>query len=474
MPVDLELRDPQAVVVELPLGPVVVQHREIADLLKEEYSRNDLAELRQYLAKFPTFDFQPLDNGLFPAAIALSEEYAYTGYANVWVRDNIHVAHALYRSGDALRPTRCVQALMQFFVKYGQRLVAVIEGRADHADAMQRPHIRFRGNTLEENVEVWPHAQNDALGYFLWLYCELAVNEGWRPEPAARQVLGNFVRYFEAVQYWQDEDSGHWEEVRKVAASSVGAVVAGLRALDRLVGVEDRHGPGVDFAGEAASPFRARIARLEQLGQAMLAATLPAETISPDPTKHRSVDAAVLFLAYPLQVLSTSSTRQLADLVRQHLMGAFGIKRYLGDSYWCANYKANLAPERRTGEFADDLASRDALLQQGQEAQWCIFDSILAVIHTELAIRRRTSAAEFASDCAWATHHFNRALGQLTAEHAPFGPLRCPESYYLEEGTYGPNDITPLYWTQGNLLLAFAAMERLADQRAASHPHTPY
>ena len=40
--------------------------------------------------------------------------------------------------------------------------------------------------------------------------------------------------YFQAIRYWQDEDSGHWEERRKIEASSIGAVVAGLRELRLL------------------------------------------------------------------------------------------------------------------------------------------------------------------------------------------------------------------------------------------------
>ncbi|MEL6327714.1 MAG: phosphorylase kinase, partial [Cyanobacteria bacterium J06626_23] len=51
--------------------------------------------------------------------------------------------------------------------------------------------------------------------------------------------------------------------------------------------------------------------------------------------------------------------------------------------------------------------------------------------------------------------YFNRSLGQLTAEDSPFGELKCPEAYYLEKGRYVPNDVTPLLWTQANLMLAF-------------------
>ncbi|HAW26694.1 MAG TPA: phosphorylase kinase, partial [Planctomycetaceae bacterium] len=50
--------------------------------------------------------------------------------------------------------------------------------------------------------------------------------------------------------------------------------------------------------------------------------------------------------------------------------------------------------------------------------------------------------------------HLDRSLNQLTTSESVFGPYKCPESYYLEKGRYVPNDITPLLWTQGNLMMA--------------------
>lgn len=48
-------------------------------------------------------------------------------------------------------------------------------------------------------------------------------------------VLTRLVRYLKAIHFWQDEDSGHWEEQRKVSASSLGTVVAGLDVFATLM-----------------------------------------------------------------------------------------------------------------------------------------------------------------------------------------------------------------------------------------------
>ncbi len=49
-------------------------------------------------------------------------------------------------------------------------------------------------------------------------------------------MLSRFARYFAAVAYCKDEDSGHWEEQRKISASSIGVVV---RALITMLKIDD-------------------------------------------------------------------------------------------------------------------------------------------------------------------------------------------------------------------------------------------
>ena len=112
-------------------------------------------------------------------------------------------------------------------------------------------------------------------------------------------------------------------------------------------------------------------------------------------------------------------------------------------------------PELRTIDVSDDMSDRDSLLQAGQEAQWCIFDPIISVIYGRKY--QQTKEQEYLQ---LQTQYFNRALAQLTPEDSPFGGFKCPELYYLENGSYVPNDTTPLLWTQANLWIAFKFMEQ--------------
>lgn len=422
-----------------------------AEWLGDSVRRSEITEIIRFLEDQGTFHFPTLRTGLFSAAAGDSEELHATGYQNVWTRDNVHIANAQWVLGHTDVAARCARTLMEFYSRHRKRFDAIIRGQADPSDPMQRPPIRFDGEQLTELSEKWAHAQNDALGYFLWLYCRLA-REGAVPlDEVAWPVLGDLVSYFEAIRYWEDEDSGHWEETRKIEASSIGVVVAGLKAL----------GDVVHFSAPWPAEQSACEAIREKLivqGETALEEILPAECIQDDDEKRRRYDAALLFLIYPCDVVDGEMADRIVDDVLTHLEGPYGIRRYLGDSYWCADYKELMSAESRTADFSEDLARRDKLLRPGLEAQWCIFDPIISCIYG-----RKFQQSGSIEDRSRQIHHLKRSLSQLTPESSRFGPYRCPESYFCENGQYVPNDITPLLWTQANLRLALHMMSETAD-----------
>ncbi|MEW6428076.1 MAG: glycoside hydrolase family 15 protein [Thermodesulfobacteriota bacterium] len=425
-----------------------VHNETLLDLLRQRYLPADLDALRRHLLHHSTFALPEPVNGLYPAIGTGSRDAAASGYRRVWVRDNCYIALSQLRAGTPAIALAIVAALRCYFRKHRHRFEAIIDGAVDFHLPMNRPHIRFDGATLAEVERKWPHAQNDALGYFLWLYCRMA-GEGLLAEDGIDlELLALFVRYFARIEFWRDEDSGHWEEGRKVSASSVGTVTAALRELRAVL---LRTGREEEAAANGIDPQL--LHRLIGAGQAALAEILPAESVQAG--RRRPVDGALLFLVYPLQAVDDAMADRIIANVAASLSGAHGIRRYRGDSYWCADYKTHLREGERSVDCSDNLAARDALLREGEEAQWCIFDPILSVIHGERWLRCGDD-----NQRRLQVHHFNRAIAQLTAADCPSGPLRCPEAYYLERGVYVPNDQTPLLWTQSNLLLAFQCMAR--------------
>jgi hypothetical protein len=419
-------------------------------LIKPGYSRAEIRAISAFLENMGTLTFAPLPNGLFPAA-ALGTEHSYTGYSYVWVRDNIHIAHAHFAIGRTGVAVGNVRTLMAYFIKYQKRFLDIIDRAADADIPMNRPHIRFDGNSLEEVKEKWSHAQNDALGYFLWMFSKLVNEKALTPGADELKMLALFPLYFEAIRYWQDEDSGHWEEARKISASSIGVVVAGLTEFRRLL---LNAGPLRDHRGTLLTAEMLEL--LIEPGRAALERILPSECIESDPLKQRRYDAALLFLIYPLQIVEGQmADRILADVIA-HLQGKVGIRRYFGDSYWAPDYKKKLKPAERTAEVSDNVSGRDRLLSAvGQEAQWCIFDPTISCIFG-LKFKSTRSPEYLAKQ----TEYLNRSLGQITAADRTDVPgFRCPELYYLEAGRYVPNDHVPLLWTQANLMLAMKLME---------------
>ncbi len=433
---------------------IILHNEKLLGFLRYSYSLVDIKNISNFLQSQETFKFPPLDNGLFSAA-TLSEEAEYTRYSNVWVRDNIYVAYSHYLIDQIEVATKNIKTLMIYFKKYQQRFQNIIKGKVNPEEIMKRPNIRFDGNNLEEIDQDWNHAQNDALGYFLWFYCKLAREGHIQPKLDDLETLALFPHYFQSVSYWQDEDSGHWEEDRKIEASSIGVVIAGLKELKQLL-TDTRCASGCKYRDQFVTPEF--LDELIDRGKISLNKILPSECIQPAPQQRR-YDAALLFLIYPLAVIDIvdDMTNQILNDVSENLQGDYGISRYLEDSFWCRDYK-DIPEEIRTtisSEREQWFKEHNRELKIGEEAQWCIFDPIVSAI---FGLKfQGTGQQEYLKQ---QTHYLNRSLGQLTGEDCQFGEFKCPELYYLQHGQYVSGDVTPLLWTQANLRIALKMMEQ--------------
>ena len=433
------------------MPPIVVQNEKLLPHMTDSYDPARLRGLRRFLERHGTFKFAPLRTHLFPAAV-VTRSTRQSGYQHVWVRDNVHVSHALYINGNVRAAAQTMSALMQFFARHRHRFEDVIDGRVKRADPMSRPHVRFNGVTLQESAETWAHAQNDALGCFLWMYCTLASENIVKPSRNDVEMLTFFPLYFEAIRYWADEDSGHWEETRKIEASSIGAVVAGLA---KLRGFLSEGRARAALSGRNSRVSDSFMETLERRGRNELHSILPHECVQTSSAKKRRYDGALLFLVYPLEVVGDAMGHRILRDIAENLEGPYGIKRYVGDSYWAADYKDKLDSAQRTADFSHSVGLRNKLLAPGQEAQWCLFDPIMSAAYGRRY--QRTGRKEYLKQ---QTYYFNRSLGQLTGKAKGIHELQCPEAYYLEKGRYVPNDQTPLLWTQANLLVAIKLMEQ--------------
>ena len=360
---------------------LVIHNSKLLDLLKYRYSLCDIHKISKFLNEQGTLDFPTLENGLFSAA-TVGEQFQYTGYRNVWVRDNIHIAYAHYIHGQVDKAKKNVRTLAEYFQTQTPRFEKIIKHEASKNEPMNRPHIRFNGENLNELDEHWAHAQNDALGYFLWMFCKMSQNGELNPTNEEMKLLALFPKYFNAVRFWEDEDNGHWEEVGKIEASSIGIATAGLRELKILFNNATLHKKSI-YQGEAVSlDF---ICNLIDNGMKSLKEILPCECISESRKKpgeastKREYDAALLFLIFPTGVVDNAMADIILHQVINNLQGEYGIRRYLKDSFWSPNYKEKLPDVARTADFSNDMSQRDSMINLGEEAQWCIFDPVISI-----------------------------------------------------------------------------------------------
>src|SRR5215467_6975083 len=177
-----------------------------------------LDDLRQKLAAACTLEIHPNQNGLYAASPSQGQDAA-SGYQNAWLRDNAMVAYSRWVCGDAASAAKTARGMTKFLETQISKMDRIIARPARKESVEDRPHIRFDVNDLEEIDEVWSHAQNDALGYTMWLRLKLANETGVALERSEAEMFAILVAYFRAIQFWKDRDSGAWEESRKVNSS---------------------------------------------------------------------------------------------------------------------------------------------------------------------------------------------------------------------------------------------------------------
>src|SRR3989338_5274340 len=91
---------------------------------------------------------------------------------------------------------------------------------------------------MEEIWEEWGNKQNDAIGALLFKIGDLE-SKGIKvlKDKNHTRIVEKLVLYLGSIEYWHDADNGMWEENVEVHASSVGACVAGLKSISKIVEV---------------------------------------------------------------------------------------------------------------------------------------------------------------------------------------------------------------------------------------------
>jgi phosphorylase kinase alpha/beta subunit len=240
--------------------------------------------------------------GLFVAALDKRTHYS----RQAWIRDNIYASLGFEATKNYKEVIKAYQALLDTLKKHEYKIDwAIVEKPKER---WQYIHARFCPDTFDEFHENWGNKQNDSIGAFLFKVGDLE-SKGIKVirNSDDLRILQKLVYYLNSIQYWQDPDSGMWEENEEVHASSVGACVAGLKKISKIIDV-----PAV----------------LIEKGMDTLNQLLPRESGSKD------VDLALLSLIFPYNVVSVEQRDQILKNVEDKLVRARGVIRYADDYYF--------------------------------------------------------------------------------------------------------------------------------------------
>lgn len=339
---------------------------------------------------YAIMDSLRLPNGLYIASPSKD-------YADIWLRDSCYeVMPYLDKSCDRYQKT--YQRLLDLFRDYEWKLD--IHQTQKPYEQWEFIHAKYNAHTVKEIDKPWGHHQLDAIGAILH-----GIGEGEKAgkriirDPKDIEIIQKLVGYLICVEYWDSPDNGMWEEWREIHSSSVGACVAGLKAVKDIVYVPDE---------------------IILKGYDTLAGLFPIESAD------RPADLAQLSLIYPYKMFLPHEAETIIKRVETLLLRKNGVVRYLGDSYYATN--------------ENDGRYHKLTHYYGNEAEWTFGLPWLSLCHLQLGNMEK--AKEY--------------LEWTERVMLPDGSL--PELYFTGTNDYNGN--TPLGWANALYIMAKEAFEK--------------
>ncbi len=245
--------------------------------------------------------------GLFLA----SSKDVNTGYDKAWLRDNFYTSLAFEEVGDWETVRKLWRSILDIFLKNEDKINWAIQHRPH--ESWQYIHARYNPETFEEYWEEWGNKQNDAVGAILFKLGELAhLGNKINLSEKDKRIMQKLVDYLYSLKYWEDPDSGIWEEGEEIHTSSIGAVLGGLHQVKDL-----------DFITVPENMI--------QNGRDSLDKLLPRESES------KFNDLSLLSLIYPFNVVQGDQARKIVNNVEYYFTRERGVIRYKNDRYYNKN-----------------------------------------------------------------------------------------------------------------------------------------
>lgn len=271
------------------------------------------------------------ESGLF---LASSQDVS-TGYDKAWLRDNFYISLAFEEIEDWVKVYDIWEAILNILIKHKDKINWAIKNKPH--ESWQYIHARYHPETFEEFWEEWGNKQNDAVGAVLYKLADLEKKgQGVINSDQDKKIIQRLVDYLTSLKYWEDPDSGVWEEVEEIHSSSIGACIAALEKADQL-----------DFITVPSQVIGN--------GRKALNNLLPRES------ETKFCDLAQLSLIWPFDVIDQGRAEKILERIEYYYNRRHGTIRYKNDAYYNKN--------------------KDSF---SQEAEWCMGFAWLAIIYHKL------------------------------------------------------------------------------------------
>lgn len=275
--------------------------------------------------------------GLFTA----SAHDVATGYNKAWLRDIYFMTLGFKWTGEWEIVQDTARALLLILGKHREKISWATENRP--FATYQYIHARYNPETFDEYWEEWGNKQNDAVAETLYLIadCEISGHNVIQNEED-KALVQLLINYLNNIEYWQDADSGIWEEHQEVRSSSIGAVVRALRTAKEL-------------------PYVIIPEGMIEKGEGALRFLLPRETAT------RFCDLALLSLIFPFDVVTQEERDTILKNVEYFLTRDMGVIRYRNDRYYNNNKEDGYS----------------------EEAEWSMGLSWLSIIYAQMGDKQK-------------------------------------------------------------------------------------
>ena len=480
---------------------VIAFNKDVGEkFIEPKLTKEKLEEMFAFLLEKNTLNIKVGDHGYVSAALREVEDGDETNYDAVWVRDSVWIYEGLKALGRESDAKKVVLGLWDYYSTQSQRkrMRDIISDPTLASEAMNCPHIRFDAASIslddvfvEKNGKMqpqeWNHKQNDAHGMFL-----LALSDALNTfQLSSDEITGEraesfalLFQFFKATDYTSFEESGAWEEIDAVRASSVGLVANAHYKW------HENFNASKPFILELKSHINAlpeeHINSLTDLyagyekGLSLVKKHLEAGGESPFYEKtsslYRGADSALLHLLtpYKLEGLNSNEVKKVIELVNK-LERPAGILRYEEDSYQAMGYVWLKDGQLLHGTSDENFKARAKLFDQfGKETEphW-FFDSMLACAYLDLAENENSETAK-SEYIQKAIRAVKRNLGQITGSYTDEKPITAdgetvspyllPESINVilknGEHRYVTSIIVPLNWPMSSLSLSLKKLQK--------------